>query len=59
MIAYEGLSETSQDAVDIYRRLEVEFLWIDSLCIIRTLVRPGQKSQSRWAFNIKTRASPQ
>lgn len=34
-IPWQMLSKTFQDAVDICRRLGVEYLWIDSLCIIQ------------------------
>ncbi|XXH01481.1 hypothetical protein Hte_007841 [Hypoxylon texense] len=34
-IPWETLSKTFQDAVDICRRLEIDYLWIDSLCIIQ------------------------
>jgi hypothetical protein len=34
-IPFEALSKTFQDAVDISRRLGINFLWIDSLCIIQ------------------------
>ncbi|KAI1770205.1 heterokaryon incompatibility protein-domain-containing protein [Hypoxylon cercidicola] len=34
-IPCEILSKTFQDAVDICRRLQIEYLWIDSLCIIQ------------------------
>lgn len=34
-VPWETLSKTFQDAVDICRRLEIDYLWIDSLCIIQ------------------------
>ncbi|KAI1413399.1 HET-domain-containing protein [Hypoxylon sp. FL1857] len=34
-IPWKQLSKTFQDAVDICRRLRVDYLWIDSLCIIQ------------------------
>ena len=34
-ISYEQLSQTFQDAVRITRGLGIDFLWIDSLCIIQ------------------------
>ncbi|KAI3326338.1 HET-domain-containing protein [Xylariaceae sp. AK1471] len=41
-IPWRSLSKTLQDAVDICRRLGVQYLWIDSLCII-------QDSDEDWA----------
>ncbi|KAH8683263.1 heterokaryon incompatibility protein-domain-containing protein [Tricladium varicosporioides] len=34
-IAFESLPKTFQDAIDIARRLNIPYLWIDSLCIIQ------------------------
>lgn len=34
-IPWRDLSKTFQDAVDICRRLDIDYLWIDSLCIIQ------------------------
>lgn len=34
-IPWEKLSKTFQDAVDICRRLNIDYLWIDSLCILQ------------------------
>jgi hypothetical protein len=34
-IAYSQLSKTFQDAITIARRLQLQYLWIDSLCIIQ------------------------
>jgi len=34
-IAWESLSKVFQDAITVARRLEVEWIWIDSLCIIQ------------------------
>lgn len=34
-ISYDRLSKTFQHAVDICRRLDVNYIWIDSLCIIQ------------------------
>ncbi|KAI1107631.1 HET-domain-containing protein [Jackrogersella minutella] len=34
-IPWSSLSKTFQDAVDICRRLRVDYLWIDSICIIQ------------------------
>ncbi|KAK7978609.1 HET domain-containing protein [Apiospora saccharicola] len=34
-IPWDQLSNTFQDAVDIYRRLDISYIWIDSLCIIQ------------------------
>ncbi|KAI0528321.1 HET-domain-containing protein [Xylaria bambusicola] len=41
-IPWQSLSRTFQDAVDICRRLDIRYLWIDSLCII-------QDSDEDWA----------
>ncbi|KAI8633581.1 HET-domain-containing protein [Xylariaceae sp. FL1651] len=41
-IPWRSLSKTFQDAVDICRRLGINYLWIDSLCII-------QDSDEDWA----------
>ncbi|KAI2468969.1 HET-domain-containing protein [Annulohypoxylon bovei var. microspora] len=34
-IPWASLSKTFQDAVDICRRLRIDYLWIDSICIIQ------------------------
>ena len=34
-VTLDGLPQTFQDAVKICRRLDVKYLWIDSLCIIQ------------------------
>lgn len=34
-IPFERLPKTFQDAIDIARRLDIPYLWIDSLCIIQ------------------------
>jgi hypothetical protein len=34
-IAFESLPQTFQDAVTTCRRLQIEYIWIDSLCIIQ------------------------
>ncbi|KAH7112118.1 heterokaryon incompatibility protein-domain-containing protein [Dendryphion nanum] len=39
----EELPKTFRDAVQVCRELDIEYLWIDSLCIIQ-----GQKSQEDW-----------
>ncbi|KAI1133333.1 HET-domain-containing protein [Nemania abortiva] len=41
-IPWQTLSRTFQDAVDICRRLDIYYIWIDSLCII-------QDSDEDWA----------
>ncbi|KAI0100194.1 HET-domain-containing protein [Nemania sp. FL0031] len=41
-IRWESLSKTFQDAIDICRRLDICYVWIDSLCII-------QDSDDDWA----------
>ncbi|KAI0856286.1 HET-domain-containing protein [Xylaria cubensis] len=41
-IPWRSLSKTFQDAVDICRRLNIDYIWIDSLCII-------QDSDEDWA----------
>ncbi|KAI1156936.1 heterokaryon incompatibility protein-domain-containing protein [Nemania diffusa] len=41
-ISWTSLSRTFQDAVDICRRLDIHYIWIDSLCII-------QDSDEDWA----------
>ncbi|KAI0385985.1 HET-domain-containing protein [Hypomontagnella monticulosa] len=41
-IQWASLSKTFQDAVDICRRLHIDYIWIDSLCII-------QDSDEDWA----------
>ena len=40
-IPQKDLPKTSQDAVDLDRSLEVQYLWIDSLCIV-------QDDQTEW-----------
>ncbi|KIX98787.1 uncharacterized protein Z520_05248 [Fonsecaea multimorphosa CBS 102226] len=34
-IAWSQLPKTAQDAIEICRKLDIEYLWIDSLCIIQ------------------------
>ncbi|PQE04516.1 heterokaryon incompatibility protein [Rutstroemia sp. NJR-2017a BVV2] len=34
-ISWESLTRTFQDAVDFTRRLSIEYIWIDSICIIQ------------------------
>jgi hypothetical protein len=46
-IDIDSLSKTFQDAVEITRRLEVDFLWIDSLCIIQGDKQDWQREASR------------
>jgi Heterokaryon incompatibility protein (HET) len=41
-IEWSGLSKTFQDAILITQVLHIEYLWIDSLCII-------QDDKSDWA----------
>ncbi|KAI0452121.1 HET-domain-containing protein [Xylaria acuta] len=41
-IPWRSLSKTFQDAVDICRRLDIDYIWIDSLCIV-------QDSDEDWA----------
>jgi hypothetical protein len=49
-----SLSKTFQDAVEITRRLEVNFLWIDSLCIIQGDKQDWQREASRMERSIAT-----
>ena len=35
IIPFDSLDKTFQDAVLICRRLDIEYLWIDSICIIQ------------------------
>jgi hypothetical protein len=46
-IDINSLSKTFQDAIEITRRLEVRFLWIDSLCIIQGDQQDWQQEASR------------
>ncbi|GAP84622.1 putative tol protein [Rosellinia necatrix] len=41
-VPWISLSKTFQDAIDICRRLDIQYIWIDSLCII-------QDSDEDWA----------
>ena len=34
-VPWEEIPKTFRDAIDICRRLDIQFLWIDSLCIIQ------------------------
>lgn len=34
-ISFDSLSQTFQDAVSIVRKLDIRFIWIDSLCIVQ------------------------
>jgi hypothetical protein len=46
----EELSETFQGAVEVTRKLGIQYLWIDALCII-------QDSQQEWRREAKNVAS--
>lgn len=48
-IAIDELPKTFQDAVDITRRLGIDYLWIDSLCII-------QNSEDDWEIEASRMA---
>ncbi|KAF2846086.1 HET-domain-containing protein [Plenodomus tracheiphilus IPT5] len=48
-IALETLPKTFQDAVTICQRLEISFLWIDSLCIIQDSSEDWRNQASRMA----------
>ncbi|OAL40358.1 hypothetical protein AYO20_00094 [Fonsecaea nubica] len=43
-VPWAELTKTFQDAIDICRRLHIDFLWIDSLCIL-------QDSSDDWSLN--------
>ncbi|OAL29875.1 hypothetical protein AYO22_01781 [Fonsecaea multimorphosa] len=43
-VPWGKLTKTFQDAIDICRRLGIDFLWIDSLCIL-------QDSKDDWSLN--------
>ncbi|EXJ75277.1 uncharacterized protein A1O5_01973 [Cladophialophora psammophila CBS 110553] len=43
-VPWKELSKTFQDAIDICRRLGIDFLWIDALCIL-------QDSNADWSLN--------
>ncbi|KIW34254.1 uncharacterized protein PV07_01045 [Cladophialophora immunda] len=43
-VPWAELTKTFQDAIDICRRLGIDFLWIDSLCIL-------QDSNDDWSLN--------
>ncbi|KAI2623548.1 HET-domain-containing protein [Hypomontagnella submonticulosa] len=49
-IPWSSLSKTFQDAVDICRRLHIDYVWIDSLCII-------QDSDEDWSTESMKMAS--
>jgi hypothetical protein len=46
-IDLNSLSKTFKDAIEITRRLKVDFLWIDSLCIIQGDEQDWQREASR------------
>jgi hypothetical protein len=48
-IAIDKLPKTFQDAVDITRRLGIDYLWIDSLCIIQNSEDDWENEASRMA----------
>ncbi|KAF3010193.1 hypothetical protein E8E14_009881 [Neopestalotiopsis sp. 37M] len=50
LIPWEDLSRTFHDAIDICRRLDIQYIWIDSLCII-------QDSEQDWKHESLTMAS--
>ncbi|KAH6637803.1 hypothetical protein C7974DRAFT_285914, partial [Boeremia exigua] len=35
MISWDRLTQTFQDAVDFVRRLGIDFIWINSMCIVQ------------------------
>lgn len=49
-IDIKGLSKTFQDAVDVTRKLRVQYLWIDSICIV-------QDNRDDWRMEAKNMAS--
>ncbi|KAF2428863.1 HET-domain-containing protein, partial [Tothia fuscella] len=49
-IAWETLPQTFQDAVVFARKLQIRYMWIDSLCIV-------QDDRSDWAENTANMAS--
>ncbi|KFZ25101.1 hypothetical protein V502_00422 [Pseudogymnoascus sp. VKM F-4520 (FW-2644)] len=49
-IKYADLSKTIQDAIDVTRELGIQYLWVDSLCII-------QDDEKDWSRESKTMAS--
>jgi len=48
-IKYDSLSKTIQDAVYVARELGIQYLWVDSLCII-------QDDEEDWSHEAKTMA---
>jgi hypothetical protein len=47
-IEISGLSLTFQDAIEVTRELQIQYLWIDSLCIIQG----SEEDWTREAFNM-------
>lgn len=48
-IRFESLSKTFQDAVLVTRKLGLDYLWIDSLCIIQK----GELHESDWQRHVR------
>ena len=48
-IAFDDLTKSFQDAVTITRKLEIPYLWIDSLCIIQDSKSDWEKEASKMA----------
>ncbi|KAJ0419594.1 heterokaryon incompatibility protein-domain-containing protein [Aspergillus carlsbadensis] len=48
-IPWERLSQTFQDAVWLVRKLGMQYIWIDSLCIIQDDIRDWQVESSKMA----------
>jgi hypothetical protein len=48
-IAWKDLSKTFQDAIDLTRRLGLQYIWIDSLCIIQDSVEDWQIESAKMA----------
>ncbi|CAG8971379.1 hypothetical protein HYALB_00006929 [Hymenoscyphus albidus] len=46
-ISVDELPKTFQDAIELTRRLEIQFLWIDSLCIIQDSTEDWEQESAR------------
>jgi hypothetical protein len=52
-IKWDDLPKTFHDAVTICRRLDVEYIWIDALCIIQDSEPDWQNQASKMASNFE------
>jgi hypothetical protein len=49
-IPYSSLSKTFQDAIEVTRRLHINYIWIDSLCIIQDSKQDWMQQSAKMAL---------